>query len=112
MGCGFASSNVLCIPRAVLKVGLLSAVLSHDRPSAAYVGDMARGGMRSYKEQGMGSGGKKGHGAYFFCLFIIGEREKEWGGAERGRQRIQNRLSTVNAESSVRLELKNCEIMT
>ena len=35
-----------------------------------------------------------------------------WGGAQRGRQRIQSRLCAVSTELYARLELKNREIMT
>ena len=44
----------------------------------------------------------------FVCLFVYFEREREHAtqeGAERGRDRISNRLHTVSIEPNTELEL-------
>ena len=49
----------------------------------------------------------------FLSSFIYFEGETASGGrAERGRQRVQSRLLAISAESDVRLEPRNHDIMT
>ena len=46
--------------------------------------------------------------------FILRERERahEWGGTEKGGERIPNRFCTVGAKPDVGLDTMNHEIMT
>ena len=50
---------------------------------------------------------------FFFLSFFINFREKaSRGSAERERERIPSRVSTVSTEPDLGLELTNCEITT
>ena len=49
---------------------------------------------------------------HFYFFKFIWEKGKKGGGADRGRERISRRLSTVSMESDAGLEPTNCEIMT
>ena len=53
---------------------------------------------------------KSTQSAFLKKMFIF-EREHEWGGAERGEQRIWSWLSDESSELNVVFELTNCEIM-
>ena len=47
-------------------------------------------------------------------LFILREREREWGGAgrERGRERVPSRLHAVSTEPDTGFQPTNREIVT
>ena len=71
-------------------------------------------GWLQYEDPLITTGVLRSLGFLFFnvCLLILRERDHEWGGAERVRERTPSGLHAVGAELVVGHKLTNHEIMS